>query len=59
LKIVAEQTSAIRPGTLASTYVPLNSWVYPALEQLIGRGYINTAFILWVSGRGPGCHALA
>jgi hypothetical protein len=45
LKIVAEQTSAIRPGTLASTYVPLDSWIYPALEQLIGQNYINTAFM--------------
>jgi membrane-associated phospholipid phosphatase len=45
LKVVAEQTSAIRPGTLASTYVPLDSWIYPALEQLIGQNYINTAFI--------------
>ena len=45
LKIVAEQTSAIRPGTLASTYVPMDSWIYPALEQLIGQGYINTAFM--------------
>jgi membrane-associated phospholipid phosphatase len=45
LKIVAEQTSAIRPGTLASTYVPLDSWIYPAMEQLIGQGYINTAFM--------------
>jgi len=45
LKIVAEQTSAIRPGTLASTYVPLDSWIYPALEQLIGQRYINTAFL--------------
>ena len=38
LTVVAQQTSAIHPGNLASTYVPLNSWVYPALEQLIGRG---------------------
>ena len=45
LKIVAEQTSAIRPGTLASTYVPLDSWIYPAMEQLIGQRYINTAFL--------------
>ncbi len=45
LKIVAEQTSAIRPSNLASTYVPLDSWVYPAFEQLIGRGYIDTAFL--------------
>ena len=45
LKIVAEQTSAVRPGTLGSTYVPLNSWVYPALEELMGRGYIDTGFL--------------
>ena len=45
LKTVAEQTSAIRPGTLASTYVPLDSWIYPAMEQLIGQNYINTAFL--------------
>jgi len=45
LKIVAEQTSAVRPGTLGSTYVPLNSWVYPAMGQLIARGYIDTAFL--------------
>ncbi len=45
LKIVAEQTSAILPGTLASTYIPLDSWIYPAMEQLIGQGYINTAFM--------------
>jgi len=45
LKVVADQTSAIRPGNLASTYVPLDSWVYPAFEQLIGRGYIDTAVL--------------
>jgi len=45
LKIVAEQTSAPRPGNIGSTYVPLDSWIYPAMESLIARGYINTAFI--------------
>ncbi len=45
LKIVAEQTSAPRPGNVGSTYVPLDSWIYPAMEMLIARGYINTAFI--------------
>ena len=45
LKIVAEQTSAPRPGNVGSTYVPLESWVYPAMEQLIARGYIDTAFL--------------
>ncbi len=45
LKIVAEQTSAPRPGNVASTYVPLDSWIYPAMESLVARGYINTAFL--------------
>ncbi len=45
LKIVAEQTSAPRPGNLASTSVPLDSWIYPAMERLVARGYINTAFL--------------
>ncbi len=45
LKIVAEQTSAPRPGNIGSTYVPLDSWIYPAMERLIGGGYINSAFI--------------
>jgi membrane-associated phospholipid phosphatase len=44
LKIVAEQTSAPRPGNMASTYVPLDSWIYPAMERLIAGGYINTGF---------------
>jgi len=45
LKIVAEQTSVVRPGTLASTYVPLDSWVYPAMEKLIARKYISLAMM--------------
>ncbi|MGC2110578.1 MAG: capsule assembly Wzi family protein [Candidatus Korobacteraceae bacterium] len=45
LKIVAEQTSAPRTGNLASVYVPLDNWVYPAMERLIGFGYIDTAFL--------------
>ncbi|MGA3318244.1 MAG: capsule assembly Wzi family protein [Candidatus Korobacteraceae bacterium] len=45
LKIVAEQTSAPRAGNIASPYVPLDSWIYPAMETLSARGYINTAFI--------------
>lgn len=34
LAIVAKQTSAPIPSRLASTYVPLDSWVYPAIERL-------------------------
>jgi membrane-associated phospholipid phosphatase len=45
LKIVAEQTSAPRPGNFASVNVPLDSWIYPAMERLIGNGYIDTAFL--------------
>jgi membrane-associated phospholipid phosphatase len=45
LKIVAEQTSAPRPTNAASVYVPLDSWIYPAFERLIGFGYIDTAFL--------------
>jgi membrane-associated phospholipid phosphatase len=45
LKIVAEQTTAPRPGNVGSTYVPLDSWIYPALERLVATGYIDTAFL--------------
>lgn len=45
LKIVAEQTSAPRPTNFASVYVPLDYWIYPAMERLIGGGYIDTAFL--------------
>ena len=30
---------------MGSPYVPLDSWVYPALERLAAFGYIKTAFI--------------
>ena len=45
LKIVAEQTSAPRPTNFGSVYVPLDSWIYPAIERLIGGAYIDTAFL--------------
>jgi membrane-associated phospholipid phosphatase len=31
-------------GRMGSSYVPLDSWVYPALEKLAAFGYIETAF---------------
>ncbi|HVP49923.1 MAG TPA: capsule assembly Wzi family protein [Candidatus Bathyarchaeia archaeon] len=34
LVAVAKQTSAPLPGRMASTYVPLDSWVYGAIERL-------------------------
>jgi hypothetical protein len=33
-----------RDSEMASTYVPLDSWVYPAFEQLAAKGYVQTAF---------------
>lgn len=32
------------PGRMGSPYVPLDSWVYPAIEKLAAFGYIKTAF---------------
>jgi hypothetical protein len=34
----------IDPSKLGSTFVPLESWVYPALEGLAAMGYIHTQF---------------
>lgn len=33
------------PWTGPSTYVPLESWAYPALERLEGYGYVKTALL--------------
>ena len=33
------------PADMGSTYVPLDSWVYPAMERLAGLGYIQSAFL--------------
>ncbi len=31
-------------SNMASTYVPIESWIYPAIERLAMAGYIQTAF---------------
>ena len=33
------------PANMASTYVPLGSWVYPAIDRLAALGYVQTDFI--------------
>ena len=33
-----------RDSEMASTYVPLDSWVYSAFERLAAEGYVQTAF---------------
>lgn len=32
-------------STLGSTYIPMDSWVYPELSRLQGLGYLDTAFL--------------
>jgi hypothetical protein len=33
------------PENMASPYVPLDSWIYPALDRLVALGYIQTAHL--------------
>lgn len=33
------------PNHMASPYVPLDSWVYPALERLAALGYVDSAYV--------------
>src|ERR1700722_2332224 len=33
------------PSTLDSPYIPVDSWVYPAVMRLYGLGYIETVFL--------------
>ena len=35
----------IYTSSLGSTYIPMDSWVYPALDRLHALGYIDTAFL--------------
>src|SRR5580700_4498589 len=34
----------LTPSNLGSPYVPMDSWVYPALDRLIGMGMIDSGF---------------
>lgn len=35
----------IDAGPQSSTYVPVDSWIYPALDRLHGLGYVDTAYL--------------
>jgi membrane-associated phospholipid phosphatase len=37
--------SAHEPRNMGSPYVPLDSWIYPAIERLAGLGYAPSAFL--------------
>jgi hypothetical protein len=38
-------TPVCEPASLDSPYIPLDSWVYPAVLRLYGLGYIDTVFL--------------
>jgi membrane-associated phospholipid phosphatase len=42
-EFVEEGDKAHSPSHMGSPYVPLDSWVYPALERLAALGYVKTA----------------
>ena len=37
--------SVVGLSSQGSTYVPMDSWIYPALDRLHGLGYLDTAFV--------------
>ena len=39
------------PGNMGSPYVPMDSWVYPAMERLIAFGYIRPPISVCAPGR--------
>lgn len=41
----AHDSSERSPGDFGSPYVPLDSWIYPAMERLVGVGLINGEFL--------------
>jgi hypothetical protein len=42
--VAVKDSSRFDPPNMASPYVPLDSWVYPAFESLADKGYIQSAF---------------
>ena len=37
--------SVCEPSTLGSPYIPVDSWVYPAVLRLYSLGYVNTVYL--------------
>ena len=40
-----DEDRARQPDNMGSPYVPLDSWVYPAIERLAALGYVQTAML--------------
>lgn len=39
------ETKTRNPNYMASPYIPLDSWIYPALERLIALGYVKSGIL--------------
>jgi capsule assembly protein Wzi/PAP2 superfamily protein len=45
-ELVESKTDSPRnPASMGSPYVPLDSWVYPAMERLVAQGYIQSGHL--------------
>jgi len=40
-----EPESVCEPATLGSAYIPVDSWVYPAILRLYSLGYVDTVYL--------------
>lgn len=40
-----KKRSMVSSSNMASPYVPLDSWIYPAMERLVAGGYIHSAIL--------------
>ncbi len=45
MAVPAGNAPAMITSAQGSTYVPMDSWIYQALDRLHGMGYLNTAFM--------------
>jgi len=43
--VEAREKGPRNPANMGSPYVPLDSWVYPAIERLAALGYVHTAYL--------------
>lgn len=44
------------PKNMGSPYVPLDSWIYPALDRLASMGFVNTDLLECDRGRAAHAH---
>jgi membrane-associated phospholipid phosphatase len=43
--IESKEKGPRNPANMGSPYVPLDSWVYPAMERLVALGYVQSAYL--------------